>query len=531
MLFILNKYHRWFVAVLFLIYFINGLIYIPRQSITSDEGNHLNYAIRFVKGHPEKIKPFDDASTMPVSALNTIPRATEQLLHPGLKKITWGYDDILHGRYITLIISLLIGLYVYKWSKDLFGKNTSLLSLLLFVFCPNIAAHTGLVTTDAYCTLFTIVPLYHYWKYTKRQSLKQFILSAVSLALAQLCKQSLTFLYPLFLILFIMRIIYNRNIKSLYSKVVLRNLLLFLVIQLFIINAGFQFKGTGNSLSNYTFRSYFFQKVQNDFEFIASLPLPLPTPYIEGLDLTKTIDEMGPGHPESSPRVYLLGELKKGHGFWNYYFVVLFFKTPIPLLVSFFISLFIFFKTRTIEDLWNGTVLLLPVVFFLIYFNFFYNSQVGIRHTLMILPLMQVFAGIFFYETIKKRSGRILCAVIALYSVVTFYYYFPYLVPYTNEFILNKKMAYKKIADSNLDYRQATGLLKKYLEKHPGQYAPAQPAAGTFIISVPDLLEVEKENGYSWLRENYKPSRHLAFTYLIFDVSKESLAEKNLLPK
>jgi hypothetical protein len=528
---ILNKYHRWFIVLLFLVYFINGLIYIPRQFITADEGDHLNYAIRFVKGHPEKIKPFDDASAMPVSALNTIPRIAEQMFRPALQKKDCGGSDIVNGRYITLIISLFIGLYVYKWSKDLFGKTAALFSLLLFVFCPNIAAHAGLVTTDVYSALFALVPLYHYWRYTKERSLKQFILFAVALALAQLCKQSLSFLYPLFLLLFIARIIYNRNIKLVYSKTALLNLLLLVAIQLIIINAGFQFKGTGSTLNNYSFRSHFFKNVQEDFSFIGNVPLPFPTPYLEGLDDTKTIDEMGGGHPESSPRIYLLGKTKEGRGFWNYYFVTLFFKTPIPLLLGFFVSLFLFFKKRNAENLWAGIMLLLPVAFFLVYFDFFYNSQVGFRHILMILPLMQVFAGLFFYEIIKKRWGIKLCVAMALYAIASFYYYFPYLIPYTNEFILNKKMAYKIMADSNLDYQQASGLLKKYLEAHPGQYAPEQPAAGEFIISLTDLLELQKDNGYAWLRENYQPSRHLAFTYLIFDVSKESLAEKNLLPK
>jgi len=527
---ILNKYHHWSVIFLFLVNLINGIVYIPQQSITSDEGDNFNYAVRFVKGHPEKIKPFDDASAMPVSILNTIPRVVEQLLHPTLKKINWGYDDIMHGRYITFIISLLIGLYVYLWSKDLFGKTASFFSLLLFVFCPNISAHAGLVTTDIYSALFTIVPLYHFWKYSKQNSLRQFILFSSTLALAQLCKQSLTFLYPLFLLLFLLQALYKKNLKSLYSKLTLGNVLVFILIQLFILNAGFQFKGTGKPLAHYSFRSHFFQNVQQNFHFIVNFPLPVPSPYLEGLDCTKTIDEIGPGHPESSPRVYLLGKVKEGKGFRSYYFVVLFFKTPIPLLLAFFTSLFLFIKKKEKETAWNATVLLLPIIFFLVYFNFFYNSQVGIRHILMILPLMQVFSGLFFKKLLDKNR-MIVIAAIVFYSITTFYHYFPYLIPYTNEFIIEKKMAYKKIADSNLDYHQSSGLLKKYIEDGKAVYAPDHPAAGIFIIDVDDLIGVKEEKDYNWLRKNYKPSGHLAFTYLIFEVSKESLSEKNLLQR
>lgn len=77
-------------TILFAIFFINGLIYIPKQSITSDEANHYNYAIRYVKGKPQKIKPYDDASAMPFSALNTIPRVIEQIFSRHLKKMIMG---------------------------------------------------------------------------------------------------------------------------------------------------------------------------------------------------------------------------------------------------------------------------------------------------------------------------------------------------------------------------------------------------------------------------------------------------------
>src|SRR5678815_467425 len=143
---IFHKYHPWFVALLLLVYVINGLIYIPRQSITFDEGDHYNYAVRFVKGHPEKIRPFDDASAMPISALNTLPRIVQQLVQPGFHRNDDGSSDIINGRYVTLMVSTLIGLYVYLWARNLYGRSAALFSLFLFVFCPNVAAHASLVT-------------------------------------------------------------------------------------------------------------------------------------------------------------------------------------------------------------------------------------------------------------------------------------------------------------------------------------------------------------------------------------------------
>src|SRR5438105_857564 len=48
--------------------------------------------------------------------------------------------------------SVVGGLVVFAWSSRLYGGPGGLLSLALWVFCPNILAHTRLVTTDSAAT-------------------------------------------------------------------------------------------------------------------------------------------------------------------------------------------------------------------------------------------------------------------------------------------------------------------------------------------------------------------------------------------
>src|ERR1051325_2788395 len=104
-MFNLKNTHFWIRILLLAVYLINGIIYIPKQSVLSDEGDHLNYAFRILKGKPQKEKPYDDTSTMPISVLNTIPRVIEQVFNPGLQKTDDGASDVVHGRYITLLVS------------------------------------------------------------------------------------------------------------------------------------------------------------------------------------------------------------------------------------------------------------------------------------------------------------------------------------------------------------------------------------------------------------------------------------------
>jgi len=507
-------------AVLFAIYFLNGIAMIPRLSVTGDEGDHLQYAMRFAKMHPEKIRPFDDASTMPISVVNTFPRAAQQLIHPNLKKTDGGVSDIVAGRYMTLLVAALIGFYILLFTSELFGKKAALFSLFLFVFCPNINAHAVLVTTDAYSALFTLTSAWYFRKAIMRTQMKYTLLFGFHLGMAQLAKQSLTHLYIIFFLLAI--IYFIRYKKTVNTKRVAAKIISAGLVVLLVINAGFLFKGTGTPLKHYQFRSVFFNKVQDQLSFASNIPLPFPEPYISGLDLTKNIDEIGTGHPENAGSAYILGKRKDGTGFWYYYFVVLFFKTPIPVIILFLLFCYLLLRRRLV---FNDTsfVFLFTISYFLIYFNFFYNSQVGIRHIIMIYPLLYVLLG-QVYEVLLKRKWII--PFLSVYSVATYYYFYPNLIAYSNEFIVNKTKAYKIMGDSNLDFGQGYYMAKKYLLHHPDtHFADTLPATGKQLIRVSDYLDLENEHKYEWIKK-FTPSGQVAHSYLLFDIKPADI-EKN----
>src|SRR5687767_12798205 len=186
--------------LLFAVYLINGILAIPRNSVVYDEMDHWSYGKRILKGQPEKIYTYDDASAMPVTGVNAIPRAIEQLVSPGLAKTDGGFSDIMHGRYVTLLVCLLTGIFIYRWSKELFGEPAGIFSLFLFVFCPNLNAHATILSTDAYTALFTLTTFYYFWKFLKLHGWKYYFLFSLSLGLAQLVKQSLTHLFVFFLL-------------------------------------------------------------------------------------------------------------------------------------------------------------------------------------------------------------------------------------------------------------------------------------------------------------------------------------------
>lgn len=507
------------VSILFIIYLFNGLFYLRQQSPAYDEYGHLNFGIRIIRGNTSRSgDPTILNSKMPVSALNALPRAFEQLLVSGLKKTDNGFSDLMHGRYVTLLLSILTGLYVYWWSRDLYGEKAGIFSLFLFVFCPNCLAHAILVTTDSYSAFFLIAVLYHLWKYTMTGLDKDFLIFSAWTGAAQLVKQSLFHLYILIPLLLVIHLLAGAD-RRVSVKKVLWQTGVFILINILIINAGFYFQGFGTRLSEYHFISNLFQKVQTSLFFVRNIPVPLPHSFMQGLDMAKYYDEMGGGIPGSSTsNITLLGQSRTGSGFWYYYFVSFFYKTPIATLCFLFWSIVLLIKKiKTLKIFNNEAYLLLPVIYFFIVLDFFYKTQVGIRHIIFIYPLLYVFMGIVI-KYLRYVWQQISVVALSCWYMISVLSYFGNYIPYTNEFILDKKMAYLKVGGFNLVFGMAPHLLNAYLSSHPDVFmATPVPRPGRQVIFMNDFLDVWNRHEFDWLKP-FKPVGHIAHYYLIFDI-------------
>jgi len=287
--------HFYLVIILFAVYLINGLIAIPKNSMTYDEMDHWSYAKRILMRKTDKIYPYDDAGVSPFHGINAIPRAVQQIINPDLRKTDGGFSDVMQGRYVALLICSLIGYFIYKWSGKLYGENAGLLSLFMFVFCPNLNGHAILFTGDAYTALFLLTTLYYFWKFVKESGRKNFLLYSFSFAIALIIKYSLIHLFVIMGLLSLIILIYRKTLISNWKRNLVR-FLVFSLIQLIVINAAFQFNGSGQRLRDYHFRSALFQSIQSS-AVLNQLPLPLPVPYIEGFDATYHMMELGAGHP------------------------------------------------------------------------------------------------------------------------------------------------------------------------------------------------------------------------------------------
>jgi len=286
-------------------------------------------------------------------------------------------------------------------------------------------------------------------------------------------------------------------------------------------------------LNSYQFRSAVFQHFQLLFHGVGNWVLvPLPSSYIKSMDAVIYFDHLGGGAPDSlNGPSYILGE-NRANGFWYYYFVVLLFKLTIPVLLLTVLTIILYCrKYRSYSFLKNEMYLIVPALYYLIYLDFFYSTQLGIRHIMIILPLLYIYLG-FFVQQLKTNAARYFAFGLIVYQFISVGLYFPHFLPYTNELITDKKMVYKKIADTNLCYGEGGKYLLQYLQKHPeAKYLPPAISPGTIVMEVNEMLNlnIATMGKYDWVR-GLTPSGHIQSQYLVFDISPataDSLQKKS----
>jgi dolichyl-phosphate-mannose-protein mannosyltransferase len=516
--------HTYIIAGLLTIYICTQVYCIHQLTANYDETNFLNYGVSLLKLQRKKdIVKYE--SKLPVTALNALPRAVEQVFHPGLKKPD-STDDITAGRYVSLFAAVILSLVIFHWANLLYGRKPAFFSFIIFLLCPNFLAHGIFVSPDIFACLFMLLSLFFLWKFNQEKNIKYFFYASIVTGFAEISKFSMIHLFILFpLIQLLIYFIHKKNNPGLKINIRLTGILILIFIgsNWFIISASHLFYQLFLPLNSYHFISPAFQKIQSALHAVGNyIPVPLPSSYISSMDAVMYFDHLGGGMPGSlNGPSYILGK-SSVHGFWYYYFVALFYKLPVPVLLLLVYAFITYFKKISWKKFTEKEIyLLVPSLYFLIYMNFFYSTQVGIRHILIILPLLYIFTGVFFSQ-LKSGVEKYVSYALVTWQCISVLLYFPHFLPYTNEFILNKKMAYKKIADTNLCYGEGKKYLSEYLSENPdAKYLPDKIEQGKIVMELGEMLNlnIKTMGKYDWVR-TFTPVDHIHSQYLVFQISE-----------
>jgi hypothetical protein len=248
------------------------------------------------------------------------------------------------GRWACIPFSLVGAWICYRWARDLYGLASGLVALSLWCTCPNILGNGSLIMPDVPAAAVGAGACYVFWRWLRNPNWLRAIAAGAVLGLAELTKMTLLILYALWPLLWIADRL--PRWRSMVSRRWLRESCLLaaqMLIGLYVINLGYFFEGSFQRLGNYRFRSHTLTGLPTQdrtFEpgncfagtWLASLPIPLPANYVQGIDAQKLDFERG-------MQSYLHGQWSE-RGWWYFYLYGLLLKLPLGtwLLVFLVIS-------------------------------------------------------------------------------------------------------------------------------------------------------------------------------------------------
>ena len=465
---------------------LQALTSIRWKSATVEEGVHLAAGAYYLKtGDFEAIPGYPPLIRMWMSLpawLSGVKIPGEKLSAEEMYPFDYGArflyefndaDSILFkGRFMVVALSLLLGLYVFRLTKDFFGWEAGIFSLLLYVFCPNILAHSRLATLDLSLTAFFFITLFYYRRAVINGGWLNAFLSGTFAFLTINTKYTGLVLFPVLCILNIFLLLLNKKyIKPASPARRSWKILLFvLCFSLFMINVEYGFRGSFGSINTYrnslpenqNITESIISKSVSKIPVLSSVPLPVPYGYLRGLDLTIYYD-LKVNHPN-----WYLGKLyMNGEHWWHYYPTAMALKLPVASLITISFALyacvFIFRHPGKMEMVY---FIFIPSSIIFLLFSFICRSQLGLRLILPVFPFLFTACGFSTqYLLSKKRTGYLILSALMSWYIFSSISIYPHYLSYFNEIAGGPIKGIEYFADSNLDWGQDIKGLKKYMKE------------------------------------------------------------------
>src|SRR6266516_4108931 len=338
------------------------------------------------------------------------------------------------GRIAVLTLSLVLGVFVFFWAKQLFGRSGAAFALLLYSFEPNMLAHSGLITTDIATSCFMFLTIYGWHQSAQGITWGRGIFTGLAVALA------------------------TRGKKLLAVALLLlsQGLLAYAVIW---AAYGFRYASSISPVASYPLPwesllagSHFLRAL---FDWARTAQV-LPEAYLYGL--THMMDLSG------KFTSFLMGEVRAG-GWWYYFLVTFLIKTPIPLLMIVVWSMAVQRAFWVEDPVRSVFVAAQPLIYFIAISASGWN--IGHRHLLPVHPFLFVFvSSLIPWVSRHAKVAKSGIAALACWYVFCSAWISPHYLAYFNELAGGPDRGGRYLVDSNLDMGQDLKGLKRYMDEH-----------------------------------------------------------------
>jgi hypothetical protein len=458
-----------------------------RSSPTIDEVAHLPAGVAILKLGRFELYRVNPPLVKSLAALPVVLAAPKtnwtELVSPGRREWDIGFRFIdangdrvfwyfTLARWACIPLSLVGGYVCFRWAADLYGRASGLLALVLWCFSPTVLAYGSLITPDLGATAVGVLASYLFWRWLERPTWTRAMASGLALGAAELTKMTWLIAFVLWPALWLAWWL-SARIPFALARRQAAQLAIILVTGLYVLNMGYCFEGTLSKLGRYPFVSETFAGVPlrgkgtgafgNRFAgtWAAEISVPLPSPYLIGLDQQKSDFDVG-------MKSYLRGEFRHG-GWWYFYLYALAIKEPLGtwLLVAMAAALSIL--ARGYAAGWRREMILLaPCIAVLV----LVSSQMGfskyVRYVLPGLPYVLIWVSKTARSFSLRHQG---CAWAvggaAAWMVVSSLSIYPYCLSYFNELVGGPTKGHEHLIDASIDWGQGMFDLKRWYDRNP----------------------------------------------------------------
>jgi len=474
--------------------FVMAITSLAGDSLTMDEVAHLPAGYSYLTQQDMRLNPehpplVKDLSAVPLLLMKNeinFPSQIDAWQKDVNGQWVFGYNFlyqsnnptdkmIFRARIPMVLVLMVLGFYIFKWTKELFGERAALLATFLYSFSPTFLTHGRLVTTDVGAATGMFIATYYFLKALKKPTKNNIVLSGLSFGIAQLCKFSAILLIPFFFIVaFIHWLLKSDTLKN-----IAKNMISIMVIGLAVIGLVYQFHVWNYpAVKQYNDTLVYLKDypsfIQQPILWLISKPiLRAYAQYFTGVLMILHRAAFG-------NTMYFMGEVSN-LGWKKYFPIVYLIKEPLTLhlltLVALLYALGVIKKYNWQKRLLSLKAFAkeyfneLAILLFLgIYWasSLISNLNLGVRHLMPTFPFVYMLVSGAIINILKepylKLKTFFMGALIAsqTLSIVAIY---PHFMAYFNELAGGPENGYIFSVDSNLDWGQDLRRLKNWVDE------------------------------------------------------------------
>ena len=474
-------------ALLIFVFFV-ALFSMKDDSVTMDEVAHLPAGYSYLTQKDMRLNPehpplLKDLAALPLLFIKGINFPSEIKDWKEDVNGQWGVGFhflygtgnpvdkmIFWGRIPMILILILLGFYIFKWTREIFGNKAALLALFLFSFSPTLLAHGRLITTDVGAAAGVFIATYYFIKALQNSSKKNIILAGISFGLAELCKFSVILLIPFFIFLAFIWWVFKlgklwQTLKILILVLVIGFLLIWPIYQYHVWNypKERQVKDTEFLLS-----SFKYPQISNLVIWMADKPI-LRAYAQYALGLAMVVERATGGNT-----TYFLGEVS-ATGWKNYFPVVYSIKEPLTFHILTLVALLYAAWLIRLRQTFNWIKSHFPEFAMLIFIGIYWitslasDLNIGVRHLLPLFPFTMLLVAGMISHLLKPpflKVKYLFLGILIFWQIFSVIRIYPHFLAYFNELVGGPNKGYIYTVDSNLDWGQDLKRLKKWTDEN-----------------------------------------------------------------